>query len=251
MQEKTCLIKPHADSFILKSRNIATIPDLFNEANLTLEYHELIKTCSETIIGSSETDIKKIEKDARSQSKGSAFFRHRAGRIAATDHGCKHEQDAFEKKMKASHLNYQISKCGMFVRQDFPWLHRTPDFLSMCDCCCEGFGEVKCPFCLDGVDFERYASKPNSCLETVDGKIHLKRKHSYCYQIQQQLFTTNNGFCDFDVCGFTDTEAAFIHKELYLMITTGTMFCQSYRNFGDIAFFQKSYGDGIQGDHRC
>ncbi|EDO41537.1 predicted protein [Nematostella vectensis] len=244
------LVKPYADSFILKSRNILTIPDLFEEKNLTLEYHQLIKICSQTNISISETDINEIEKDTRSQSKGRAFFRHRAGRIgasvskqashtnsaqpsqtlvksicypdifqfhsAATDHGCKHEQDAinaFREKMKISHLNYQTIECGMFVHQDFPWLHGTPDFLSVCDCCGEGCGEVKFPFCLDGADFENYATKPNSCLEKVDGEMFLKRQHSY-YQVQQQLFATKKGFCDFIVCGFTDTAATFIHERI-------------------------------------
>ena len=113
-----------------------------------------------------------------------------------------------------SHLNYQTMKCGMFVHQDFPWLHGTPGFLSVCDCCGESCGEVKCPFCLDGVHFESYATKPNSCLETVDGEMCLKLKHPYYYQVQQQLFTTNKGFCDFVLRGFTDTEAAFIQKRI-------------------------------------
>ena len=114
--------------------------------------------------------------------------------------------------MKMLHVNYQIIKCGMFVHQDFPWLHGTPDFLSCCDCCGEGCGEVKCPFCLDGVDFKSYATKPNSCLETIDDEMHLKRKHPYYYQVQQQLFATNKAFCDFVVCGFTDTAADFFHE---------------------------------------
>ena len=71
---------------------------------------------------------------------------------------------------------------------------------------------VKCPFCLDGVDFESYATKPNLCLEKVDGEMYLKRKHQYYYQVQQQLFATNKAFCDFVVCGFTDTAADFFHE---------------------------------------
>ena len=102
----------------------------------------------------------------------------------------------------------------MFVHQDYSWLHGTPDFLSTCDCCGEGCGEVKCPFCLEGADFESYAMKPSSCLETVDGKMCLKRNHQYFYQVQQQLFTTKKGFCDFVVSGFTETATAFIHERI-------------------------------------
>ena len=55
---------------------------------------------------------------------------------------------------------------------------------------------------------------PSSCLETVDGKMCLKRNHQYFYQVQQQLFTTKKGFCDFVVCGFTETATAFIHERI-------------------------------------
>lgn len=38
-----CLMLPYADQFILKSRNIPTVPDLFSSDNLELSYPELLK----------------------------------------------------------------------------------------------------------------------------------------------------------------------------------------------------------------
>ena len=38
-------------------------------------------------------------------------------------------------------------------------------FLSWCKCCGYSCGEVKCQYCLDGVDFESYTKKGSSCLE--------------------------------------------------------------------------------------
>ena len=54
----------------------------------------------------------------------------------------------------------------MFVNQEYPWLHATPDFLCSCDCCGEGCGEIKCPYCLKDLDFQEYVTKQGSCLNT-------------------------------------------------------------------------------------
>ena len=122
-------------------------------------------------INISETDIKLIEKDTQKQSKGACFYHHRAGRIgasisklachtnpaqpsqslikaicypnlfkfstAATEHGCRHEDQAietFENFMRKKRIGYRTIKCGVFINKQFPWLHATPDFLSWCKC---------------------------------------------------------------------------------------------------------------------
>ena len=236
---------------MLKSRDIPTVSDLFDKKYLTFEYHELLKACTDISINISERDIKLIEKDTRKQSKGASFYHHRAGRIgasvsklachtnpaqpsqslikticypnlfkfstAATEHGCKHEDQAtetFENFMRKKHIGYRTIKCGMFINKQFPWLHAAPDFLSWCKCCGYGCREVKYPHCLDGVDFESYANKRSSCLEVKDGKMKLKREHQYYYQVQQRLFSTELPFCDFIVCGFNDKCGSFINERI-------------------------------------
>ena len=77
------LVEPFSDSFILKSRLIPTMLDLFNHEYVAIEYNQLIKLSSETDISISDTDIKIIERDTRSQSNRNEFFTHRAGRISA------------------------------------------------------------------------------------------------------------------------------------------------------------------------
>lgn len=108
-------------------------------------------------------------------------------------HGCKHEDatiQAYETVMKKSHTNFQVKKCGLFINQEYPFLHATPDFLTSCDCCGLGCGEVKCPLCIQDANFEDYAALWNSCLVTTDGGVFkLKRSHNYYFQVQQQLFT--------------------------------------------------------------
>ena len=182
------------------------------------------------------------------------FFRHRAGRIGASvsgtayhsnlaqppqsfiksisypnlhklntkaiKHGCKYEAyaiRAYEAKMKAAHKNFKLERCGLFINQEYPFLHATPDFLVSCDCCGLGCGEVKCPFTLQHGDFKKYAEENHSCLEEINGKLSLKREHNYYYQVQQQLFTLpERKYCDFVVCGIDSELNAHLFTERIL-----------------------------------
>lgn len=78
------LIDPYANQFIDENRTLPIIPDLFETVNLELDYPELIKMCVEVTLGVSEEHIKKIEISIRTQASGSGFYRHRAGRIGAS-----------------------------------------------------------------------------------------------------------------------------------------------------------------------
>lgn len=85
LQNQSCsLIDPYADQFIDENRTLPIIPDLFEMVNLELDYPELIKMCVEVTLGVSEEHIKKIEISTRTQASGSGFYRHRAGRIGAS-----------------------------------------------------------------------------------------------------------------------------------------------------------------------
>ena len=234
------LASPYADSFVLTSRTIPTVHDLADPKYQDLDYSELLRVCLETEITLSKDQISQIERDTITQSQGSNFFKHRAGRIGASQskqashtnpalpsqsliqgicypelnklsnkaviHGCEHEEHAikaYEQIMKDKHVNFRVVKCGVFINEDYPWLHATPDFLCSCDCCGEGCGEVKCPLCIENCDFENYISKSSSCLmKDTTGNFLLKSDHAYYYQTQQQLFTVKKKYCDFVVCAF-------------------------------------------------
>lgn len=246
------LTKDYADQFVAKSRSVPVVSDLFETVNLELQYPELLRKCVNVQLDISNEDISKVELDTRSQAKGSGFFRHRAGRIGAsvsgavchcnlaqppqslikgicyphlfkvstkaTRHGCIHEDDAikaYEVEMQKSHVNFQLTRCGLFINEQHPFLHATPDFLTSCDCCGLGCGEVKCPICIgEDCDFDKYVTKKNTCLEKVNGNFQLVRNHNYYYQVQQQLFTLKERkFCDFVVCGIDSEKKAHIVKE--------------------------------------
>ena len=64
------LIQPYSDQFVSQSRSIPTIPDLFDNENLTLSYPDLLKKCFSVEICLSTEEILQIEKDTQNQAKG-------------------------------------------------------------------------------------------------------------------------------------------------------------------------------------
>ena len=50
--------------------------------------------------------------------------------------------------MKELHTNFKIIRCGIFINEEYPWLHTTSAFLCSCDCG-ESCGEFKHPFCIE------------------------------------------------------------------------------------------------------
>ena len=78
------LIHPFNESFISSTRNIKAVTELFDPKYLDLPYPELVKECYKVDLNLSDEDIQSIEKETVDQASGSAFFRHRAGRIGAS-----------------------------------------------------------------------------------------------------------------------------------------------------------------------
>ena len=235
-------IDPYADQFIDESRSLPIIPDLFETGNVDLAYPELLRKCVEVTLDISDEHVNKVELNTRDQASGSGFFRHRAGRIGASEshaafhtniaqpsqslikticypslyivntkatrHGKRHESDAvnaYEAAVKTGHVNLTVKKCGLFINKEHEFLHATPDFLVSCDCCGTGCGEVKCPIVIKDGNFENFAQQKNSCLEKVNGHLQLRKNHSYYYQVQQQLFSVPGiKYCEFVVCAIDE-----------------------------------------------
>ena len=131
------LIPQFAEGYVLQSRTIPTINDLFDKKYLDSTYPELLKVCNDVKVELSKEQIKAVERHTISQVRGNNSFKHRSGRIGASQskavcqthpampsqsliqsisypelnklnteavrHGCKHEQDAinaYENAMK-------------------------------------------------------------------------------------------------------------------------------------------------------
>ena len=144
------LIDPFAEQFIDQSRSVPVVSELFHTDNLSLGYSELWAKCIQVQLKAEQ--VKLVEGTTRAQSKGTSFFKHRAGRIGASisgavfhtnlslpsqslikticypdlyklnitavKHGCKHEDaviQAYETVMKKSHTNFQVKKSGLFI----------------------------------------------------------------------------------------------------------------------------------------
>lgn len=157
------LIHPYSESFISRTCDIKSIPDLYEKKYLDLSYPDLLQEWYDLKVSDEQT--KAIERDTVDQAKGGAFFRHRAGKIgaskcrtashtdpsqplqsliksicypsifrfstAATKHGCKHEAlaiAAYEKTMKETCANFVVTKCGTIINKKYPFLHAIPDF---------------------------------------------------------------------------------------------------------------------------
>ena len=67
------LIPAYADQFIAESRAVSVETDLFNTENLDMNFPELLKLCLNVNLDISDEQIKQVEKDTRSQAKGSEF----------------------------------------------------------------------------------------------------------------------------------------------------------------------------------
>ena len=68
------LIPAYADQFIAESTAVPVETDLFNTENLDMNFPELLKLCLNVNLDISDEQIKQVEKDTRSQAKGSEFF---------------------------------------------------------------------------------------------------------------------------------------------------------------------------------
>ena len=237
------LIHPYSESFISSTR-------ILNQSQICTK-RNILNECYKVELKLSDEQMKAIERDTVDQAKGGAFFRHRAGRIgaskcraashtdpsqpsqslikaicypnifrfsaAATKHGCKHEAQAiaaYETAMKETHANFVVTRCGTIINKKYPFLHATPDFLCECDCCGQGCGEVKCPFCIEGLDFDSYVKMQASCLEKHGDEFKLRKDHDYYYQAQQQINTAGRAYLDFIVFSTDGTIQRFVRQRL-------------------------------------
>jgi len=73
------VVEDFSESYVLASRKISTVPDLFDSKYLSMSYPELIEACMKIELKVSKEDILQIEKDTIKQAKGINFFKHRAG----------------------------------------------------------------------------------------------------------------------------------------------------------------------------
>ena len=143
--------------------------------------------------------------------------------------------------MKSIHKNVSLTRCGLFINKEHPFLHATLDYLTQCDCCGLGCGEVKNPLTLENGDFEKYATHKHSCLEKKDDKFALKRTHNYYIRFSNSYlhYLKENRMTLLYVELMQMVTPIFSQSVSYLTLSTGTEWCQNWSCFGDYAFFRK------------
>ena len=80
-----------------------------------------------------------------------AIFNSGRTSVPSLGWGLENDADAIvvlEAVMSQSHVNFIISKCGLYINSQFPFLAATPDRTVSCNCCGNGIVEVKCPYSL-------------------------------------------------------------------------------------------------------
>lgn len=110
----------------------------------------------------------------------------------ATRYGSDNEHQAIEQFKEITKLN--VSECGLFVYDLYPYLAASPDGLINDD----AIIEVKCPYSARMFSPEEATVK--KCIkfcEIHEGRLKLKQKDNYMYQIQGQLNITKREKCYF------------------------------------------------------
>ncbi|CAH2087127.1 unnamed protein product [Euphydryas editha] len=98
----------------------------------------------------------------------------------AINHGIINEPVALQHYMEQTGL--QITKCGLFISQDRPYLGATPDGI-LGD---ETVVEVKCPYTSRNKEINNI-TVPYLIKGDIDGQLKLKKGTPYYYQIQGQI----------------------------------------------------------------
>ena len=247
------LVTEHAHMYIPKSSSPnypKPLQSLYDPKFLKLGYTDLLSTCAKVDLHVNEDMVSAVESATRDQSKSKLWFKYRAGRITAskmklacksdpglpsqslikticypeafgfttkaTKWSCEHERVALDSYIKANtekHDDFEVSKSGLFLSCDWPFIGASPDGLVNCSCCGKGVVEIKCSYCYRFDSVEKVATDRQSCLVVdADGVLHLSTSHAYYYQVQTQIHVCKVDYCDFCLCTFPSEASLHIER---------------------------------------
>ena len=103
----------------------------------------------------------------------------------------------YEDILSQIHCDTKFEDSGFVIHPEHNFIGASPDGLVSCSCCGEGIIEIKCPYSKKDTSIEEALLDKKFYLREVDGEIKLSKEHSYCYQVQAQLFVTKKRYCDF------------------------------------------------------
>lgn len=110
-------------------------------------------------------------------------------------------------KLYEEKTSTQVTRSGLFIDMEHPFLGASPDGLVNDD----GLVEIKCLHSVKEQDLiNEVKTNKSICLELFEGNLRLKRTHNYFYQVQGQLNIAKREWCDFVV--FTRKGELFIER---------------------------------------
>lgn len=121
--------------------------------------------------------------------------------VPALVYGLKFEKTALQEiktTLESTHINFEVNNCGVIVSSVYPFAASTPDALCCCECCGPRVIEIKCPYNLrNGQKVVDLKLSDPYLKKLPDASWYLDKNHTYYYQVQLEIFTTNRDHCFF------------------------------------------------------
>ena len=101
------------------------------------------------------------------------------------------------------HLHLSVAKTGFYISQSHPYLGASPDgavYEPSCTTLLFGFLEIKCPYKHHNDTPQEACSVSGFCCSLdANGKVLIKRNHSYYAQVQGQMAFGDRQWCGFAI----------------------------------------------------
>ncbi len=103
-------------------------------------------------------------------------------------------------RLHHKHSGVSCTDTGLWVSLEFPYVAGSPDGIVSCKECGHGLVEIKNPYTHRHMTIsELVKQRESSGLICENNVVHLDRHHKYYAQVQTQLHSTGNEWCDFVV----------------------------------------------------
>ena len=100
----------------------------------------------------------------------------------------------YYKKVVKAHKDLSISKCGLVINQEWPYLGASPDRIRYCGC--QGKFLIECKSLFAKRNRLPLVASSDKLQKMPNGDVKLKQKTSWYYQIQGQMAITEVGNTD-------------------------------------------------------
>ena len=99
---------------------------------------------------------------------------------------------------------------------------------------------MKCPYCIEGLDFDAYVMKKTSCLQKVDSNVLLKRTMTIIIKSSSSCIQQSEVVVILLRVLLMPSLQNLSGKEFYQILPIGKHKLKNCRSFGESVFFQKS-----------